>query len=453
MNQVFEEKSILKLILKMSIPAMIGMFVVVLYNMADTFFLGQTKNDLMIAGVSLATPIFMLLITFGSLLGNGSATLISREIGMKNEKKAKKIAVITNYLALIIGLTIMILIFLFMDQIINFLGSSEETKIYIEQYIKYIALAAPIIIFTNTLTFSVRSVGASKESMIGNIIGSVLNIILDPIMILGMQMNVEGAALATLISNVIVMIYFLYYIKKTNGIISLNIKELEFNPIIIKNIIIIGIPVALANFLSTIANVVINTNLLQYGDGAIAAMGVSLRIILISTLLQVGFCNGILPILSYFYGAKNFTKFKETIKKALIFILIMGITISLLAFTFAKGLITQFVTNEEIIKIGIIMIRSMLLSGGLLGIYFLTISLLQATEKYKIAIFLSSLRQGIVFVPLCFILNYVFGLDGVINTQFFADMITIVIAGMLLINIINNINNIKINEEKIIKNN
>ena len=450
MNNVFEERSIWQVIFKMSIPAMIGMFVVVLYNMADTFFLGQTKNDLMIAGVSLATPIFMILITFGSLLGNGSATLISREIGKKNENKAKKIAVITNYLAIIIGLLIMFLIFFFMDPLIKFLGSSEETKIYIEQYVKYIAIAAPFIIFTNTLTFSVRSVGASKESMFGNIIGSILNIVLDPIMILSLKMNVEGAALATLISNIIVTIYFLTYIKKAKGIISLNLKELEFKLPIIKDIIIIGIPVALANFLTTIANIVVNNNLIEYGDGAIAAMGVSLRLILISTLLQVGFCNGVLPILSYFYGAKNYIKFKETLEKALLFIVSMGLTISLLSFIFAKNLVMQFVSNKEIISTGVIMIRSMLLSGGLLGISFLTISLLQAIERYKLAIFLSSLRQGLIYIPMCFILKAMFGLDGVINAQFFSDILTIIFASFLIINILKKLNTKTINEEKII---
>lgn len=427
--QSFGKASIWKLITKMGIPAIISMVVVVIYNMADTFFVGQTHNDMMVAAVSLAAPIFMLLITIGTLIGNGGCSVISNELGAGNKQRAKSISSFCAYAALGIGIVFSVILLLFTDKILLAVGATENTLALATNYTRFIAIGAPFIIFSNTLSNTIRSEGSSKESMIGNMIGTIVNIVLDPIMILGLGMGVQGAAIATVIGNLCACAYYLnYFYKKKNSALSISPKDFTIGNKIATSVFAIGFPGALGNLLMSVSNIFMNLLLVGYGDNAVAAMGVCMKVGMVVVMLQIGLCMGILPILSFNYGANNMPRLKETIRKSGVVCLGLGIVLTGVCFLSCSYFVSSFVTGADVTELGVRMTKAIILSGPFIGLYYLCISVMQALGKSGTAIFVSLLRQGIVYVPLMFLLNYYFELDGLIYTQAISDYIAIIVA-------------------------
>lgn len=425
-TQNFGNGSIWRLIVKMGVPAIISMVVVVIYNMADTFFVGQTHNDMMVAAVSLAAPIFTLMITVGTLIGSGGCSVISNALGSGQNERAKKISSFCAYAAIAIGLIFTVLLLLFTEPILVAIGATENTLEFAANYTRWIAVGAVFIIFSNTLSNVIRAEGSSKESMIGNLIGTIVNIILDPIMILSMNMGVQGAAIATVIGNACACLYYLYYFKKKkDSLLSISPRDFSMGNRIATSVFAIGVPGALGNLLMSVSNVFMNLLLVEYGDNAIAAMGVCMKVGMIVVMLQMGLAQGVLPILSFNYGAGKYKRLKETIKKSCIICFGLGIILTFICFMCSQTIVASFVTGAEVIELGVAMTKAIILSGPFIGIYYLCISVMQALGKAVSPIIVSLLRQGVVYVPLMYILNYFFKLKGLIYTQAVSDYIAI----------------------------
>ena len=195
----FEKDSIWSLIAKNGIPAMLTMVIVIIYNLADTFFVGQTHNDMMVAAVSVAAPIFTLLITIGTLIGSGGCSIISRAIGSNNKEISKQTSSFCFYVSILIGIIFALLLLISCEPILYLIGATDNTIHLASVYLRIIAVGSPFIIFSNTMANVIRADGAAKESMIGNMIGTIINIILDPVMILLLNFGIAGAAVATVI--------------------------------------------------------------------------------------------------------------------------------------------------------------------------------------------------------------------------------------------------------------
>lgn len=444
-EQNFANGSIWKLIAKMGIPAVISMIVVVIYNMADTFFVGQTNNDMMVAAVSLAAPIFTLMITVGNLIGNGGCSVISNALGAGEKERAKHISSFCAYAAIGIGLVFTIILLLFTKPILLAIGATENTLNFAIGYTRWIAIGAAFIIFSNTLSNVIRAEGSSKESMIGNMIGTITNIILDPIMILGMNMGVQGAAIATVIGNVCACIYYImYFQRKKTTLLSISLKDFSAGNKIGTSVFAIGTPGALGNLLMSVSNIFMNLLLVSYGDNAIAAMGVCMKVGMIVVMLQIGLASGILPILSFNYGAGKIDRLKETIKKSGVICFGLGVGLTLACFLACQSIVSAFVSGTEAIELGVAMTKAIILSGPFIGLYFLRISVMQAFEKSLIPIIVSLLRQGIIYIPVMYIGNYLFGLNGLIYTQTISDYIAILVAILSCIAILKQNQNKKI---------
>lgn len=425
----FGKGSIWSLIVKMGVPAIISMIVVVIYNMADTFFVGQTHNDMMVAAVSLASPIFTLMITIGTLIGSGGCSVISGALGRDEKGRAKQVSSFCAYAAIGIGLLFTVILLLFTKPILLAIGATENTLGLATEYTRWIAIGAAFIIFSNTLSNVIRAEGSSKESMIGNLIGTVVNIVLDPIMILVMDMGVAGAAIATVIGNLCAFVYYLWYFKhKRNTVLSLSIKDFTARNKIASSVFAIGTPGALGNLLMSFSMVFMNLLLVGYGDNAIAAMGVCMKVAMIVVMLQMGLSQGVLPILSFNYGANNYDRLRETVKKAGVICVGLGIVLTFICFAACRPIVSAFVTGPDVIDLGVLMTKAVILSGPFIGIYYLCISIMQALGKVVAPIIISLLRQGIVYIPMMYILNALFKLDGLIYTQAISDYIAIVIS-------------------------
>ncbi|MFA9465232.1 MAG: MATE family efflux transporter [Velocimicrobium sp.] len=439
MNQnieLFEKAPVPKAVATMAIPTVISMLVVVIYNMADTFFIGQTNDAMQVAAVSLATPVFLIFMALGNLFGIGGSAAISRALGEKNEARAKWISAFCCYAVFGTGIFMCFLFQIGMGNILSLIGASENTIGYARQYLTCIAFGGPFIMFSTAFSSIVRAEGSAKEAMIGNMIGTLINIILDPIMILGFHWGVFGAAIATVIGNIAATGYYILYFKKQKTILSIRPTQFHIKDKVAFSVLSIGLPASLNNILMSLANIILNKVLIQYGDVPVAAMGVAMKANMLVVLLQIGLCMGIQPLIGYNYGARNIVRLKKVFTFTGICAVIMG-TFLTLVMVLAKGsIIRAFIDDTEVVTYGMKMLTALMLSGPVIGIMFLCINTLQAMGKALPSLVLTVCRQGLVFVPLLLILNVFFGLDGIIYAQAVADFISIILSVILCVNIL-----------------
>lgn len=419
----FESDSIWHLIFKNGFPSMLTMVVVIIYNLADTFFVGQTHNDMMVAAVSVAAPIFTLLITIGTLIGSGGCSVISRALGSKDKAVARKTSSFCFYASFFIGIFFMLLLLIGCVPILKLVGATENTLSMAAVYLRIIAVGAPFIIFSNTLANTIRADGAAKESMIGNMLGTVLNIVLDPIMILGFGWGIAGAAIATVIGNICACIYYVILLRRRkSAALSYQWSDFTLDHKISVPVFAIGLPGALGNLLMSVSNVIMNRFLVPYGDGAVAAMGVAMKIGMIVAMLQMGLCMGVLPILAYNFGSQQLQRVREIILKTGLLCVILGSSMTLICYLAATPLVSAFVSDADIILLGVRMVQAIILSGPILGIYFLTTNIMQSAGKSLIPTIVSLSRQGLIYIPCLILFNAVWGLDGLIYTQAVSDI-------------------------------
>lgn len=432
---LFEEAPIPKAVATMAIPTMISMLVVVIYNMADTFFIGQTGDPMQVAAVSLATPVFMVFMALGNLFGIGGSSAISRALGEKNAERAKQISSFCCYGSLGLGIIMAALFILGMDIILKMIGASENTIGYAREYLSYISFGGPFIMFGTAFGNILRGEGASKESMIGNLIGTFTNIILDPIMILVFGWGVAGAAIATVIGNIAASAFYTAYFLMRKSCLSIHPKDFHMGNQIAFSVTAIGIPASLNNISMSCANIILNLALTGYGDTPVAAMGVAMKSNMLVVLLQIGLCAGIQPLIGYNYGAKNKKRLMKVFQFTGICAVIMGTVLTTLMVIARQFLIQAFINDPEVISYGIQMVIALQMSGPLIGILFLCINTIQGMGKAFPSLILTICRQGLIFIPSVFILNKLFGLDGIIYAQPFADYISIILSIFLCISL------------------
>lgn len=449
-KELFENAPVGKAVAKMAIPTIITMLVVVIYNMADTFFIGQTGDAMQVAAVSLATPVFMVFMALGNLFGIGGSSAISRALGAKNMERAKKISAFCCYGSLGLGVVILILYLCGMNGILRMIGATDNTIGYARDYLTIIAVGGPFIMFGTAFGNILRGEGAAKESMIGNMIGTVTNIVLDPILILGLGMGVSGAAIATIIGNMAAGAFYLMFFLRKKSILSISPKYAAIGDGILIDVIKIGIPASLNNILMSAANIVLNNALIQYGDKPVAAMGVALKTNMLVVLLQIGLCAGIQPLIGYNYGARNYKRLNKIFTFTGMCAVIMGTVLTVVIFFTKTFLIQAFINDAEVIAIGTQMVVALQLSGPVIGLLFLSINTIQGMGKAIPSLILTICRQGIMFIPMIYILNALFKMDGVIYAQPVADYGSIVLGILICLLILRKAEKKKDNEEPVL---
>ncbi len=434
-RQLFESAPVAKAVTVMAVPTMISMLVVVIYNMADTFFIGQTGDPMQVAAVSLATPVFMVFMALGNLFGIGGSSAISRALGEKKAERAKNISSFCCYGSLGLGIIMALLFLVGMDGILKLIGASANTIGYARDYLTYIAFGGPFIMFGTAFGNILRGEGAAKESMIGNMIGTVTNIVLDPIMILGLNWGVVGAAVATVIGNMAASGFYLLYFLRKKSSLSIRLGDFKAGERIATGVMSIGIPASLNNILMSCANIVLNQVLISYGDTPVAAMGVAMKANMLLVLLQIGLCSGIQPLIGYNYGARNRKRLMQVFRFTGICAVVMGTLLTILMVAARETIIRAFIDDGQVIAYGIQMVIALQISGPVLGILFLCINTIQGMGKAVPSLVLTICRQGVVFIPSVYILNGIFGLDGVIYAQPVADFISIVMSLVICLGI------------------
>ncbi len=422
--EILETMPVYKAIWTLAIPTMLAMLIQVIYNMADTFFIGKLNEPNMVAAIAIAFPIFMIIQAFGNIFAIGGASLISRSLGKGENVNAIQAGAISFWSALAVCIFVTIMGLLFVEPILYICGASENTIGFAKSYMTIMLLGSPFIGMQMTMSGLLRSEGATKESMIGMMIGSILNIVLDPILILWLGMGVSGAALATTIGNLLGFLYFINFYVKKHSIISISPKHYSFNLKVYADIFKIGIPASLGMILMSIGFAVANVFAAGFGDDVVAANGVVFRITSIAIMLTMGLAFGCQPLMGYSYGAKNYTRLLETIKRAILIGTMICSILAILFYIFADVWIRVFINDAVVIDLGVRIIRVFALAIPFLGTQMVLMTMFQALGKAAQSLIISLGRQGLFFIPTLIIFSSLWGFNGFVFAQPVSDVAT-----------------------------
>lgn len=427
-NELFERASVPKAYMKLALPVVMSMMVSLVYNMVDTYFIALTGKQELVAGVSLAAPIFTLMIAFGDIFGLGGSSLISRLFGEKREEEAKRASAFCLWAAIGFGIFVTIVLLVFRTPILKLLGTDAATFEYAGEYYTWIAVGAASIILGLVPSNILRTEGLATQAMAGSILGSIVNIILDPVFIFGLGQGAAGAAMATVIGNVIADVYYIYVMNKKAKRLSVSLKEIKIPGTMIRDILVIGIPASITNLMQSIMIMITNHYLIAYGTDKVAAMGIALKANMISAFILVGFAFGGQPLVGYNYGARNKKRLKEILRFAYLFEAGLALVFTISISVFAPAIIKIFMNQSDIITNGAMMLRFQQLGMVFMAVTLVSTCVCQSVGSAAGAFALSISRQGVLYAISLMVLNAIFGYTGIIATQACADVLTAVIA-------------------------
>ena len=346
-------------------------------------------------------------------------------MGEQNGKRVRNASAFVTYASLAIGICLCVILMCFMNPILNIFGADAQTYELAKGYTFHIAYGAPFIIWSAAASFVVRAEGASKEAMIGSMIGTVVNIVLDPVMITGFGLGAAGAAIATTIGNILACGYFLWYFLRKSKVFSIHMRDFTLKDSIPASVCRIGFPTAIFSMLMSVSTIVLNQILVAYGNAPVAAIGIVFKANMFITFLQMGLANGVQPLLGYNYGAGNQKRFIAVDRFTKKCCIIVGLLATALFFFLREPIIRLFINDTDVVHYGVQMLVAYMLSGPFIGILFANMNCLQSTGNALPATILSILRQGLLLIPLLYLLNAIFGLNGVIYGQALTDYVAI----------------------------
>ena len=437
-TKYFASVSVPKAMIKFIVPTILSQLVTLLYNLADTFFVGHTNDPDQMAALTLSFPIFMFLTAIGNLMGIGANSLISRALGAGDLKRAEKSGVYGIYGGILLAVLFSIVMALFMRPVLNLVGASENTYYYTASYLKWTVVIGGIpTVISLVLGHLVRAEGNTKQASIGMAIGGLLNIFLDPVLISWDDLGITGAAIATAFSNCIAMLYFfsVLYRNRKKSVLTLYTKDFTLEKNIIAQIILIGFPAALVVLLGSTANIVLTHYMAPYGDINVAAFGVVQKIGTVTIQITMGITQGVMPLIGYNYGAKNYRRTREISRDTFIILAIYAAVCLIIIEAFPAQMIQLFTSEADTIQVGTSFLECWILCTP--GMCFVNLfnTIFQAMGKWKPSLFLSLFRQALLLIPLLIVLNHVIGLYGLIWSQPISDTSSLVL-GIILYRIL-----------------
>lgn len=437
---LFEKTPIPKAVMTLAIPTIISSLVMVIYNLADTYFVGMVNNPVQNAAVALAAPVLLAFNAINNLFGVGSSSMMSRALGKKDYDTVYRSSAFGFYCALMCGVIFSLLYTSFHSSWLTILGANQETAAATGEYLKWtVSFGAVPAILNVVMAYLVRAEGASLHASIGTMSGCLLNIILDPFFILpwGLDMGAAGAGLATFLSNCVACIYFfvLLYIKRNNTYVCIRPSMFGFRKAIVLGICGVGIPASIQNLLNVTGMTVLNNFTSSYGSDAVAAMGIAQKINMVPLYVALGLSQGIMPLISYNYASGNIPRMKKTltfsVKISISFMIIMSAV-----FYFGADFLTGlFMKNEAIIAYGGRFLQGLCLGLSFLCMDFLAVGVFQACGMGRKAFIFALLRKIVMEIPALFILNHFFPLYGLAYAQFVTEVILAIAAIIVLKNL------------------
>lgn len=436
---IFERSTIPKAVLSMAVPTVISSLVMVIYNLADTYFVGMLNNSIQNAAVTLAAPVLLAFNAVNNLFGVGSSSLMSRSLGRKEYDMTRNVSAFGFYCTVFCSFLFSISYMLAKDPLLRLLGTDAETVVATSEYLKWtVAFGAMPAILNVVMAYMVRSEGSTLHASIGTMSGCLLNILLDPIFILpwGFDMGAAGAGLATFLSNCVACLYFfvLIFIKRNHTYVCVNPAKIRLKKEIVLGVCGVGIPAAIQNLLNVTGMTVLNNFTSSFGSDAVAAMGIAQKINMVPMNIAFGFSQGVMPLISYNYAAGNGKRMKQTIlfsaKNMIAFLLVIAAF-----YYFGAGFLMRlFMKNEHIVAYGTSFLRGLCLALPFLFIDFLAVGVFQAVGMGKKAFLFAILRKIVMEIPAIYLLNQLFPLYGLAYAQMVTEIILAITAVLVLRN-------------------
>ena len=437
-TELFEQMPVPRAVVKLAVPTTISCLVMVLYNLADTYFVGMLNDPVQNAAVTLAAPVLLAFNAVNNLFGVGSSSMMSRALGKKDDETVFKSSAFGFYSALISGILFGLACTVFKTPLLELLGTDAENLSDTAAYLFWTVTcgAAPAILNV-VMGYLVRAEGAALHASIGTMSGCVLNIILDPIFILpwGLDMGAAGAGCATFLSNCAACLYFfvLLYVKRKSTYVCINPKYFRFDRTIVMGVCGVGIPASIQNLLNVTGMTVLNNFTAAYTSDAVAAMGISQKLNMIPMNIAMGLSQGIMPLISYNYAANNYGRMKKTLMfSARLMIGLVGVT-SVCYYLGAEGLVSLFMKNDVIIAYGSRFLRGLCLATPFLATDFLAVGVFQACGMGKKSLVFAVMRKIVLEIPALYILNALFPLYGLAYAQFTAELMLAAAAVFVLV--------------------
>lgn len=425
---LFEQVPVPSAVAKLALPTILSSLVMVIYNLADTYFVGMLNDPVENAAVTLAAPVLLAFNAVNNLFGVGSSSMMSRALGTKDYDTVSRSSAFGFYCSIISGIFFSLLCVLFRSPLLSQLGADVETAAATGNYLKWVAMlgAAPAILNV-VMAYMVRSEGAALHASIGTMSGCILNIILDPVFILpwGLNMGAEGAGLATFLSNCAACLYFFgfLFVKRKETYICIRPSMAKVEKTIVIGVCGVGIPAAIQNLLNVTGMTILNNFTAVYGADAVAAMGITQKINMIPTYIVLGLSQGIMPLISYNFSSGNSRRMKETYLFSLKVLLAFILALVVIDYTFAEQLIGFFMKNPSIIAYGNRFLRGFCLSLPFICVDFLSVGVFQATGMGKEALVFAIVRKLILEIPALFVLNWIYPLYGLAYAQLVAEVV------------------------------
>lgn len=445
-TKLFESTPIPKAVLTLAIPTIISSLVMVIYNLADTYFVGMLNSPVQNAAVTLAAPILLAFNAVNNLFGIGASSMMSRGLGRKDYEAVYHSSAFAFYCSVICGLLFSVLYTIFQNPVLHGIGTDADTVAATGKYLKWTVSCGAIPAILNVvMAHMVRAEGSSLHASVGTISGCFLNIVLDPIFIMpwGFDMGASGAGLATFISNCVACIYFfvLLYIKRGRTYVCIHPQMMKSDKTIVIGILGVGIPAAIQNLLNVTGMTILNNLTASYGADAVAAMGISQKINMVPLYIAMGLGQGIMPLVSYNYAGKNTKRMKSAILYAMSIALVFMTATTVLFYAGAGVWITLFMKNEVIISYGTRFLKAFCLALPFLCVDFLAVGVFQACGYGKLALNFAILRKIVLEIPALLIWNYVYPMYGLAYAQVTAEVIMTCISVAVLVHLFHKLEN------------
>lgn len=443
---LFSEAPVNKAVLSLAVPTVISQLITVVYNMADTFFIGQLNDPMQVAAATLAMPCFIFLTAFANLFGIGGSSLISRCLGSGDKTKARNTASFCIWTGAVAAVLYGVAVVLLEPILFPILGAKAQTWEYLRQYVFWtIGVGALPTVMNAEFAHLIRAEGYSKQAGFGVAFGGILNIILDPIFIFGLGMEIKGAAIATMLANAAAALYFIIFLLRIhkNTVITMNPAKYSVKNGIPLEVTAVGLPGFIIMMMSTISNTALNHMIAGYSNTAVAGMGIAKRIDLLAYAIAQGMTQGTLPLVGYNYSAGNIKRMKQSIKTASLYALIVAFTGMLILFFFAAPISSAFISDAETVQYGQKFLKIICLACPTTTINFMVITIFQAIGKKVQPLFLSFLRKGSLDLIFMILLNKSFGINGIAWATPLADSIAFIISLILIVSCLKRLKNIK----------
>lgn len=434
---LFEQTPIPSAVAKLSVPMVFSSLVMVIYNMADTYFVGMLNNPAENAAVALAAPVLLAFNAVNNLFGVGTSSMMSRALGRKDYDTVSESSAFGFWCALICGVIFGVLCLILNSPLLTLIGASGNTWEATKGYVFWtVCLGAGPAIVNVVMAYLVRSEGAALHASIGTMSGCLLNIILDPFFILpwGLDMGAAGAGLATFLSNCVACLYFLIllFVKRGRTFVCIDPRRFHLKKQIIKEVCGVGIPASIQNLLNVTGMTILNNFTASYGADAVAAMGISYKIYMVPMQITLGFSQGIMPLISYNFASGNRKRMKDSILFAMKIMLPILAVVTVVYFTCSEQFVQLFMQNETIIAYGGRFLKGFSLGLMFLCVDFLTVGVFQALGFGRYALIFAVMRKIILEIPALFILNFLFPLYGLSYAQFTAEFVLSICAVFML---------------------